>query len=194
MFNKKGFVLGQVCNFFFGAVLIEHVQQSNRVSSTDYKRLRDNALYYLPGLTEETRDILLPSKAVLSSTRVKGTKMAIMSFVVGKGHNPPVLIVDEKDNVIFPTMFTLWNMRSIVPTLFIRPETWQFLARGADLMLPGVLRPEALGLPPYAPFVIGSVWSVSIVPPQESGIAPIPVAVGGLLSLFLPFMTIRCRL
>ncbi|SCN59448.1 translation initiation factor SUI1, putative [Plasmodium chabaudi chabaudi] len=52
--------------------------------------------------------------------------------------NNPVLV--SINNIIFPTVYTLWKFPRIIPCFVIYPPASEFLLRGADLMIPGICK------------------------------------------------------
>jgi translation initiation factor 2D len=49
----------------------------------------------------------------------------------------PVLFEFFKEKSLYPTIYLTWLCPTCVPMLFVRPDVFDFLDKGADLMLPG---------------------------------------------------------
>lgn len=155
-----------------------HTETINRSSQ---RKLRTTLAAALR-VTEEDLAALIPPK-----TDITEVKVAERHYVYVVDDVPLFIFADLKDQPMYlPTLYALYKWRGatpLVPSLLINPNTLVYLARGADLMLPGVLRPEDdPRVQPYAPFLTGSVWAVSVLPADPtSDDAPVPVAVGEML-------------
>lgn len=48
----------------------------------------------------------------------------------------------ECENILFPSIYTLWKICELIPTFTTHPPVLPKLMQGADLMIPGVVLPE----------------------------------------------------
>ncbi|ETB60401.1 hypothetical protein, variant [Plasmodium yoelii 17X] len=70
--------------------------------------------------------------------------------------NNPVLV--SINNLIFPTVYTLWKFPRMIPCFVIYPPASEFLLRGADLMIPGICK-NIDDLDKLKP---GAIWGVRV--------------------------------
>lgn len=113
-----------------------------------------------PELPAAALDGLLPSKGdSVTSSKVQGTYTVIYSV-----DNEPMFFDVDSRNSIYPTgtrkrllrpsspqlfpdaiylplVYALWKLPPFMPSMTIHPQVFQFISRGADLMLPGVVLP-----------------------------------------------------
>ena len=87
---------------------------------------------------------LIPNKEELLVTKIETFKGdAVLLYSRGKN----VLFFElMKDKLIFPTLWTLWQHPGLLPTMTTYAPVVEKLANGADLMLPGIIVDESLGM------------------------------------------------
>ncbi|SBS84829.1 translation initiation factor SUI1, putative [Plasmodium ovale curtisi] len=98
---------------------------------------------------EEVDEIL--DKEDTSVCKVQKTKITVYL-----SKNIPVLF--SVQNVIFPTVYTLWKFPHIIPCFVIYPPASEFLLRGADLMIPGICK----DIDEVEKLKEGNVWGVRV--------------------------------
>ncbi|CRG96623.1 translation initiation factor SUI1, putative [Plasmodium gallinaceum] len=98
---------------------------------------------------EDLDDILC--KEDTSVCKVQNTKI-----IVYISKNIPVLFC--VNNVIYPTVYTLWKFPNLIPCFVIYPPASEYLLRGADLMIPGICK-EINNLEKLKD---GNVWGVRV--------------------------------
>ena len=104
------------------------------IKNKEQRKIRADILLSLPRLTEEQIGDLLPSKS-----QVTMTKLANRSILYSVDGIPLFLDVLGR-NTFVPTVYTLWRYPSIVRTFVVHSPVSEYVLRGADLMLPGVVR------------------------------------------------------
>eukprot|EP00271_Cylindrocystis_brebissonii_P015461 TRINITY_DN38362_c0_g1_i1.p1 TRINITY_DN38362_c0_g1~~TRINITY_DN38362_c0_g1_i1.p1 ORF type:complete len:719 (+),score=126.68 TRINITY_DN38362_c0_g1_i1:240-2396(+) len=136
-----------------------------RLSGADRKKLRRTALQTWTAASEVDLDGILPPKA-----DVTVTKLANRALVYAVEGGPPLFFdVDGRGNHILPTVYALWKVPSLLPSLELKGgEVSRYVLGGADLMLPGVRIPDE-GLPSFKE---GDIFSVRV--PRNAA----PIAVG----------------
>ena len=120
------------------------------LGKADIKRLRSQLMEEFPLLTKKMLDKVLRVKEETDVHLLKcsnGTHL----YVPGDG---PAAFFDDGFGAVFPTLFTLWMLPSIIPELVTHGPVSKFLlpkerGAGADMMLPGVIVPEG-GLGKFA--------------------------------------------
>ncbi|SBT76272.1 translation initiation factor SUI1, putative [Plasmodium ovale] len=98
---------------------------------------------------EEVDEIL--DKEDTSVCKVQKTKISVYL-----SKNIPVLF--SVQNVIFPTVYTLWKFPHIIPCFVIYPPASEFLLRGADLMIPGICK----DIDEVEKLKEGNIWGVRV--------------------------------
>ncbi|SBT70852.1 translation initiation factor SUI1, putative [Plasmodium malariae] len=83
-------------------------------------------------------------------------KVQKSKIIVYISKNIPVLFCEN--NVIFPTVYTLWKFPQIIPCFVIYPPASEFLLRGADLMIPGICK----DVDDLEKLKVGNVWGVRV--------------------------------
>ncbi|KAG8245118.1 Eukaryotic translation initiation factor 2D [Homalodisca vitripennis] len=73
---------------------------------------------------------------------------------------------------MYPTVYTLWHVPELLPTFTTHPQVLPVIARGADLMLPGVILPHGPSLHAYGRLQRGERVAVNLSTNKA------PVAVG----------------
>ncbi|SOV22444.1 translation initiation factor SUI1, putative [Plasmodium sp. DRC-Itaito] len=104
----------------------------NLLGSKDRKKLAITlkSTFYIE--KEEDIDEIL-DKEDTTFCKVQKTKIVIYF-----SKNIPVLF--SINNVIYPTVYTLWKFPKMIPCFVIYPPASEFLLRGADLMIPGICK------------------------------------------------------
>eukprot|EP00899_Mesostigma_viride_P015885 jgi/Mesvir1/24298/Mv10990-RA.3 len=139
------------------------VHSSHRLSGADKKKLR-HRIKDLFNASDEAVDTVFPSKADFTTS-----KLANRAVLYAAEGCPPVLFDSSGKGDYYPTVFCLWQVPSLLPSLMLKhPDVSKFILHGSDLMLPGILVPPE-GLPQFGE---GEIWSV-VIPGN-----PAPIAVG----------------
>jgi translation initiation factor 2D len=136
------------------------VTNSHQMSGKDVKKLVKQVALIFPSLSEKEVKQIIPNK-----TEVLVTKLSNRCFAYSVAGNP---VFFEHEDVIYPSVYTLWAYPDMLPTLYTHSEVSPKIVGGADLMLPGVIVPEA-GL---GDFQVRDHSAISI--PEN----PFPFAVG----------------
>lgn len=141
------------------------VRALQRLSGADRKKLRRNVCERFPSASDADIDAILPPKTEI--TVAKLTNRALVYAVEG---GPPMLFdVDGRGNEIFPTVYALWKVPTLLKSFVLKGgEVSRFVIGGADLMFPGISVPPE-GLPSFS---AGEPWSVKV--PGNA----FPIAVG----------------
>eukprot|EP00898_Chlorokybus_atmophyticus_P001535 jgi/Chlat1/2382/Chrsp17S02649 len=140
------------------------VQHQNRLSGSDRKKLRARLRERFPAADDTALDHLLPAKG-----DILVLKLANRSLIYGVDGQVPMWIDTTGKGDLFPTVFALWEVPTLVPAFTLKhSEVSRWVLGGADAMLPGVDIPEG----GFQPFREGEVWSVKV--PGN----PAPIAVG----------------
>ncbi|KAJ8930031.1 hypothetical protein NQ314_017196 [Rhamnusium bicolor] len=101
------------------------------------KTFKDLLLKSFPNLTESEINDFLPKKEILNSLKiVTHDEVVVQVYTVQK--RPVIFDVRGR---IFPTIFFLWKFPDIVYAFTTHRQVMNFIASGADLMLPGVVTP-----------------------------------------------------
>lgn len=141
------------------------VRGQQRLSGADKKKLRRAIKEIFSSASEEAIDSILPAKADITVTKL--VNRALVYAVEGE---PPMLFdVDGRGHNILPTVYALWKVPYLVPSLELKGgEVSRYVLGGADLMLPGIAVPPE-GLPNFG---VDEVWAVRV--PRNAS----PIAVG----------------
>lgn len=136
-----------------------------RLSGADRKKLRRNIRDRFPLASDADIDVILPPKAEITIA-----KLANRANVYAVEGGPPMVFdVDGRGNDIFPTVYALWKVPTLLPSFVLKGgEVSRYVIGGADLMFPGISIPSE-GL---SSFSAGEAWSVK-VPGNDY-----PIAVG----------------
>ncbi|EUT86442.1 hypothetical protein PFAG_02312 [Plasmodium falciparum Santa Lucia] len=102
----------------------------NLLGSKDRKKLAITLKSTFHIEKEEDIDEIL-DKEDTTFCKVQKTKIVIYF-----SKNIPVLF--SVNNIIYPTVYTLWKFPKMIPCFVIYPPASEFLLRGADLMIPGI--------------------------------------------------------
>lgn len=126
-------------NVFKGSEL--KVTTTSQLGKADLKKLRAMLMEEFPALTKKMLDKTLSGKVEINVLNCSnGTKL----YVPG---DSPATWFDDGFGAIFPTIFTLWKLPTMMPELVTHGPVSKFLlpkerSAGADMMLPGVIVPE----------------------------------------------------
>ena len=91
---------------------------------------------------------MIPNKEELIVTKIE-TYGGDHVLLYQKQKNITLFFELEKDKLILPTLFTLWQCPSLLQTMTTTAFVVQKMANGADLMLPGIIVDESLGMKAY---------------------------------------------
>lgn len=111
----------------------------NNVVKKSVKRNLVNTLKKTyPNLTDEEWHELMPPKgAELSICKMQGTHTVIYLL-----ENTPLFFDVDGRGDLYPSVYALWRAPKLMDTIIVQPNVFNFLLKGADLFLPGVLAPE----------------------------------------------------
>lgn len=112
-------------------------KSNNQLKSSDRKRVKQKVQAVFPNLSDLQFDEIFPSKLSLFSIRLI-THQETQLTVYSSDKRPMFFEVSDKE--IYPTVYTLWLVPSLVPVFTTDPSVLPILSKGADLMAPGVLR------------------------------------------------------
>ncbi|XP_059490719.1 eukaryotic translation initiation factor 2D isoform X2 [Neocloeon triangulifer] len=105
------------------------------------KKLKADVLKCFPQLTEEHLQTLLPSKASVSAVKLltHSSTYANVFCVQNESDPAPVPLFFEVEKAHYPTVFLLWKHPSLLYHFTVWDPVIDFLRKGADLMLAGVV-------------------------------------------------------
>ncbi|XP_057848736.1 uncharacterized protein LOC131059727 isoform X1 [Cryptomeria japonica] len=131
------------------------VKALQRLSGADRKKLRRNIHERLPFASDADFDVILPPKAEITITKLTNR---VHVYAV-EGGPPMIFDVDGRGADIFPTVYALWKVPTLLPSFVLKGgEVSRYIIGGADLMFPGIgIPPE--GLPSFS---VGEAWSVKV--------------------------------
>ncbi|KAJ7541784.1 hypothetical protein O6H91_10G076500 [Diphasiastrum complanatum] len=136
-----------------------------RLSGADRKKLRRSIRDRFTQAAEADIDAVLPPKGEISVAKLSNRAHV---FIVDGGL-PMLFDVDNRGSEIYPTVFALWKVPTLLPAFVLKgAEVSRYVLGGADLMFPGITIPSE-GL---ASFGAGETWAVKV--PGN----PYPIAVG----------------
>ena len=151
------------------------VKSSSQMKGSDKKKfkadIRKKFKYFTdPDVDQDALNDLIPNKEELVVTKIE-TFSGDAVLLYNRGKN--VLFFElEKDKLVFPTLWTLWQHPELAPTMTTHAPVVKKLANGADLMLPGLIIDESLGMKAYGNIAKDDVLSVNLAENKA------PVAVG----------------
>uniref|UniRef100_A0A8C4QQC5 Eukaryotic translation initiation factor 2D n=1 Tax=Eptatretus burgeri TaxID=7764 RepID=A0A8C4QQC5_EPTBU len=141
------------------------VKSNSALRGSESRKLRTDISTAFPKLSAEQLSCLLPGKRELAVLRVIDHHRQILTVYLVAGE--PAFFVSS--GRIVPTVYTLWKVPDLLPTLTTWPPVLTRLAGGADLMLPGVVIPPG-GLPVLKPNELCSVHLVENRAPVAVGV------------------------
>ena len=126
------------------------VKSSSQMKSSDKKKFRAEIRKKFPYFSQENVDQdalndLVPNKEDIMVTKIE-TFGGDSVLLYHKGKASVLFFEHEKDKIMFPSLLTLWKYPDMMPTLTTSGPVVSRLANGADLMLPGVLVNDKLGM------------------------------------------------
>ena len=141
------------------------VKSSTQMKGSDkkkFKALVRKTFFNDPDEDPDLLNDLIPNKEELVVTKIEtfGGEAVLLYHQPGK--KVTVFFQLEKDKVIFPTLSTLWQYPDILPTFTTYPPVLSKMANGADLMLPGVIVNDDLGIKAYGNIAKNDVLSVNL--------------------------------
>ncbi|KAM4737281.1 eukaryotic translation initiation factor 2D [Anableps anableps] len=140
------------------------VKSNTVLKGSDRRKLKADLSAAFPSLSADDLSELVPNKEEINVVRIYAHKgEAVTLYVL---HKNPIFFELEKR--LYPTVYVLWRLPSLLPVFRTWAPVLQKLIGGADLMLPGVVMPSC-GLPDVKQ---GSCCAVAIVNNRA------PVAVG----------------
>lgn len=119
------------------------VKSSSQMKGSDKKKLKADLKKKFPAFTDDILGTLLPNKDEVVVTKVYTFNGD--SLLVYYRDKNPVFFELEKDKVVFPTVYTLWQYPDLLKCFPTHPPVVKKLANGADLMLPGMVVDHSLG-------------------------------------------------
>eukprot|EP01055_Gregarina_sp_Pseudo9_P000722 Gregarina_sp_Pseudo_9__721@NODE_145_length_3959_cov_13_780867_g133_i0_p1_GENE_NODE_145_length_3959_cov_13_780867_g133_i0NODE_145_length_3959_cov_13_780867_g133_i0_p1_ORF_typecomplete_len681_score265_60PrePUA/PF17832_1/3_3e12PrePUA/PF17832_1/1_5e04SUI1/PF01253_22/9_3e03SUI1/PF01253_22/4_8e08PUA/PF01472_20/4_4e03PUA/PF01472_20/6_7e07DUF1947/PF09183_10/0_44_NODE_145_length_3959_cov_13_780867_g133_i018613903 len=147
------------------------VGRRNVVGEKDRKALRAqfNAQYPTHGV--EAFNQLFPQGEAMSVLSLKGSSVEVFL-----SDDVPCFFVQSKKKTaqLVPTLFTLWRLPTLLPSIVCQAQAPRYLIRGADLMLPGCIPQDPNGRFPEH-MDAGQLWAVRVLG------NPVPFAVGSII-------------
>lgn len=101
-------------------------QSTNKLKTSDKKKLRDTVKRVFPALKEDDLELLLPLKGDVCVSKISGTHTLIYSL-----DGEPLFIDTTGRNSLFPTVMALWRMPHMLPTITIYPPVFKYILSGA---------------------------------------------------------------
>ncbi|PSN35430.1 Eukaryotic translation initiation factor 2D [Blattella germanica] len=150
------------------------VKSNTLLRGSERKRIKSLLMKAFPHLTENQVDEILPPKESLSVVKLithGGT--LVLVYVVNK--DPVVFDVED---VLFPTVYTLWKLPHLLPVFTTWPAVIQKLAGGADLMLPGIVIKGDITVNSYGTLNKGDTVAIN----ATNNTAPVAVGTANLSS------------
>jgi translation initiation factor 2D len=155
------------------------ISAQSPVGKKDLKMLRKGIAGAFPRLTAAQLDAVLPLSDDWSALKLKGSG-TILYQRTGK---PPAFFDLEGRDDLWPSLYTLWVLPEMLPSLEIYGPVSRHLLKGADLMLPGVIVPERDGLPRFTPGarlavrVAGNAFPIAV---GSATLSNVDAAAGGM--------------
>jgi translation initiation factor 2D len=142
------------------------LQTPSLLKKSEQRKFRENVKKAF-NLTDDALAQLVAVKDEVSVARVAETHILIYTV-----NGQPLFFEPTGRGDLFPTVYSLWKAPSLLPAIATHgPVFVRYISRGADLMLPGVVLPQA-GPSSLGEFLIGQKRAIVIGP------ASTPVAVG----------------
>ncbi|XP_076064765.1 eukaryotic translation initiation factor 2D [Oratosquilla oratoria] len=113
------------------------VKSQTQVKGSDKKKIRAEVALSFPNVQEEDLQQMVPGKGEMTLVRLYSTKGE--SFNVYQVQKDPFFFKFEKEKDLFPTVYMLWKFPNLLHTFTTQPPVIDKLAKGADLMLPGIV-------------------------------------------------------
>ncbi|XP_038205684.1 eukaryotic translation initiation factor 2D isoform X1 [Arvicola amphibius] len=147
------------------------VKSNTAIKGSDRRKLRADVTAAFPTLGADRASELIPGKEELNVVKLYAHKGDAVTVYMSAGN--PILFELEKN--LYPTVYTLWSYPDLLPTFTTWPLVLEKLARGADLMLPGVVVPPT-GLPPVQQGDLCAIALVGNRAPVAIGVAALSTA------------------
>uniref|UniRef100_A0A0K6S7S8 SUI1 domain-containing protein n=1 Tax=Chromera velia CCMP2878 TaxID=1169474 RepID=A0A0K6S7S8_9ALVE len=109
------------------------LQAQNKLGKKDVKGLKTRLLSAFPHARPESLE------SVLSTSNMTMAKLSGSRHTLYFNGDDPVLL--DLDGEIVPTVYGLWRAPDLLPSFVVHPPVSKFVLNGADLMLPGCVRP-----------------------------------------------------
>ncbi|XP_023221006.1 eukaryotic translation initiation factor 2D-like [Centruroides sculpturatus] len=111
------------------------VKSNSQIKGSERKKIRTQLVQQYPSFSSSNINELVPNKDEITHMKLLANNgHTITVYCIGQN---PSFFVDE--NVIYPTVYTLWKFPDLLPVLTTWPLVFDKLIRGADLMLPGLI-------------------------------------------------------
>ena len=126
------------------------IKSSSQMKGSDKKKFRAEIRKKFPYFTESSVDQdalndLVPNKEDIFVTKIE-TFAGDYVLLYQKSKSVTLFFELEKDKIMFPSLWTLWQYPEMMPAMTTSGAVVSRLANGADLMLPGVIVDEKLGI------------------------------------------------
>lgn len=157
------------------------VKSSSQMKGSDKKKfkaeVRKKFHYFTdPDNDQDALNDLVPNKEELIVTKIEtfnGDSVLLYSKNDDGTTTKVTLFFElEKEKSVYPTLWTLWQLPRLLPTMTTYDPVVSKIANGADLMLPGVIVNDSLGIKAYGKIEKGDIHSVNLLSNKA------PVAVG----------------
>jgi translation initiation factor 2D len=108
------------------------IRSKTLLKNKETRTLLTEVLKQYPSLTEEVLHDVIPKKASITVAKLASRTLVYIVDSV------PMLFDKDDRNQLFPTVFMLWRLPSMMRQVLIRDQVSGFVLKGADLMLAGV--------------------------------------------------------
>lgn len=142
----------------------------NLLGNKERKKLRGLIVARFGTTEGEVDDVLLPRGSETTLLSLKGSKTQVY-FSQGE----PLFFDVDGSGDLFPTCYALEKVSNLVPSFLIHSNVSEYILKGADLMLPGIIRPTSLSAYGKRGLFKNGCFSIRVVS------NPIPFAVGRCL-------------
>ncbi|RZF42404.1 hypothetical protein LSTR_LSTR004212 [Laodelphax striatellus] len=150
------------------------IRHNTQLKGSCRKRFRLDILKTFPSLSNDKLCKLIPNKENVFCLKISThSDVMVNVYCVQK-----IPLVFELADVMYPTVYMLWEAPELLPVFTTHPEVFSFIAGGADLMLPGVILPEPITPNSYGNLEKGSRVCVTL----KNNRAPMAVGVTALSS------------
>lgn len=112
------------------------VKSNIQLKGSDVKKLKARLSLQFQGLSEKELSLILPIKNAFQAVKV--ICHAEQEVTIYTSEKRPMLF--EFENRLFPTVYALWIAPSFVPLFTTHAPVLPVLAKGANLMMPGVVK------------------------------------------------------
>ncbi|XP_018326001.1 eukaryotic translation initiation factor 2D isoform X2 [Agrilus planipennis] len=116
------------------------VKANNQLRSSERKHLIDSFFKHYPQLQDTSLKEIFPKKDNISLLKVETSAGILVDvYLVQKR-----AVAFKVDNIIFPTIYTLWKWPNLLISFTTHAPVISKLKEGADLMIPGVIFPKGI--------------------------------------------------